>query len=583
VYVLYDLEGLLMHESIGKKQTKKDKERGSKTSEEDAEKDERDLVQQLLEERDVLVQKISSKSGREKLEDGEKSILVSRVLQQQKLFEEHRRLDRERRAGEFKTMFPFLTREEINAAIFLCNGNEGEVIQRVLGAGELKTGGRAQAETFLLDIRRELCERESVRRQRRKRRLAEEEARKAAQRRKRKKRSGEKKVISGEGGEGTEEELGSGDETSKKPRYTGRLMLNDAVRDMDQSNWSEARKRAWALRESNPNAYYYRFLDPGEEQKTGPFSEEEEEVFLQRLAEVGANGKWGIFSHGLPGRVGYQCSAFYRQLVRESKVKDDRYYWTEDGKLKFSFSGAPDGASLTNPKTSSSEDMGLMGVEEERDVGGVGGSLIPLEEKSTVKKKRRKKTDDVALYDEEDGSDWDMFSWRTLGYARKGDAEGKGKKATKKKAKRKKKCRRRGSHNEDIIYADEVSEDSMEDEDHGLRRVLEEERMASRGSKMGSENVGTRIQEILEEDEEEEVGESETILPHVIDPITLTRMRKPAISQYGHVMNLSTWQRVLSENGNRCPFTGNTIMRGELVVLTAENLEEHRPNIKDLA
>jgi len=32
---------------------------------------------------------------------------------------------------------------------------------------------------------------------------------------------------------------------------------------------------------------------------------------MERLAEVGADGQWGIFSMTIPGRVGYQVSFFF--------------------------------------------------------------------------------------------------------------------------------------------------------------------------------------------------------------------------------------------------------------------------------
>jgi hypothetical protein len=38
----------------------------------------------------------------------------------------------------------------------------------------------------------------------------------------------------------------------------------------------------------------------------------ERALFMKRLGEMGACGKWGIFSMTIPGRVGYQCSNFYR-------------------------------------------------------------------------------------------------------------------------------------------------------------------------------------------------------------------------------------------------------------------------------
>ncbi len=40
--------------------------------------------------------------------------------------------------------------------------------------------------------------------------------------------------------------------------------------------------------------------------------QEERALFFQRVEEIGVNGQWGIFSMVIPGRVGYQCSNFYR-------------------------------------------------------------------------------------------------------------------------------------------------------------------------------------------------------------------------------------------------------------------------------
>jgi hypothetical protein len=46
-------------------------------------------------------------------------------------------------------------------------------------------------------------------------------------------------------------------------------------------------------------------------------------------------GLWGLFAVPIRGRVGYQCSNFYRQLIKDQKVEDDRYEILPDGKLRF--------------------------------------------------------------------------------------------------------------------------------------------------------------------------------------------------------------------------------------------------------
>ena len=47
----------------------------------------------------------------------------------------------------------------------------------------------------------------------------------------------------------------------------------------------------------------------------------------------------------IPGRVGYQCSNYYRQLIREGVIIDDNYYVDQHNKLAFKFK------SRTNPSS----------------------------------------------------------------------------------------------------------------------------------------------------------------------------------------------------------------------------------------
>jgi hypothetical protein len=42
---------------------------------------------------------------------------------------------------------------------------------------------------------------------------------------------------------------------------------------------------------------------------------------------------WGLFSRGIPGRVGYQCSTFYRSLIESGELTDSRYIRCDDGRL----------------------------------------------------------------------------------------------------------------------------------------------------------------------------------------------------------------------------------------------------------
>jgi outer membrane biosynthesis protein TonB len=107
--------------------------------------------------------------------------------------------------------------------------------------------------------------------------------------------------------------------------------------------WSDARKKAWSNREKNENQYYYRFNAPGEAQGEGKWSEAEHELFLKTLEDVrsGAAGypmyQWGSFSKNIPGRVGYQCSNYYRTLIKNGEVEDANYMVDEKGQMRFNF------------------------------------------------------------------------------------------------------------------------------------------------------------------------------------------------------------------------------------------------------
>ncbi|KAI9008767.1 hypothetical protein CLU79DRAFT_776816 [Phycomyces nitens] len=101
--------------------------------------------------------------------------------------------------------------------------------------------------------------------------------------------------------------------------------------------WSQARIHAYKMIHQSPNSYYYRFNAPGEEQKKGGWSKDEKAMFLKRLDQVGPNGQWGLFSTEIPGRVGYQCSNFYRLLIENREIQDPNYVLDDNGKARFLF------------------------------------------------------------------------------------------------------------------------------------------------------------------------------------------------------------------------------------------------------
>jgi len=129
-------------------------------------------------------------------------------------------------------------------------------------------------------------------------------------------------------------------------KRVGRLLLDDALKDKSKMDgWSEARKKAWKNKDNNPNSYYYRFNEPGEKQGNGGFTDKEHKIFMKRLLEFGANNKWGVFSMKIPGRVGYQCSNYYRDLVKKKIIHDPNYFW--DGKKLHFKRGVKAGKSKT--------------------------------------------------------------------------------------------------------------------------------------------------------------------------------------------------------------------------------------------
>jgi len=127
----------------------------------------------------------------------------------------------------------------------------------------------------------------------------------------------------------------------ERKKRMSKLKLDDALnkaKNGDFDGWSEARIRAYNLIDKNPNAYYYRFNAPGVPQKNGPWSAEEKRLFFQRIKEFGVNGQWGMFSMTIPGRVGYQCSNFYRHLIETGKIVDENYVIDGNGRAHYLFS-----------------------------------------------------------------------------------------------------------------------------------------------------------------------------------------------------------------------------------------------------
>ena len=100
--------------------------------------------------------------------------------------------------------------------------------------------------------------------------------------------------------------------------------------------WSSVRRESYIEMLDNPNKFFYRNRPPGELQKNGAWSPEENAQFRERLTLFQRlniiDTVWGLFAVPIKGRLGYQCANYYRSLLKDGKLVSDRYSIV-DGKL----------------------------------------------------------------------------------------------------------------------------------------------------------------------------------------------------------------------------------------------------------
>ncbi|KAI8885184.1 hypothetical protein K501DRAFT_246609 [Backusella circina FSU 941] len=95
---------------------------------------------------------------------------------------------------------------------------------------------------------------------------------------------------------------------------------------------SNAKADALKMFKKNPNQYFYRHNEPGEEQWVTDWSQDERELFLKVARDHGCGDKWGLFASYIPHRVGYQCSNFYRHdIIKNGLISDPNYQFTPSG------------------------------------------------------------------------------------------------------------------------------------------------------------------------------------------------------------------------------------------------------------
>ena len=70
----------------------------------------------------------------------------------------------------------------------------------------------------------------------------------------------------------------------------------------------------------------------------------------------------------IPGRVGYQCSNFYRQLIREGIIIDDNYYVDSNNQLTFRCKNRMEqGKQVNAPRCTKRQSRSIKREEEDGD------------------------------------------------------------------------------------------------------------------------------------------------------------------------------------------------------------------------
>ncbi|KAJ1676020.1 hypothetical protein EV182_000089 [Spiromyces aspiralis] len=295
-----------------------------------------DHVKSLIQESEKIERVRKERIFEDDVTESEMEIIRRRVELQQKQAKFERR-EFAHKANRIRKMYDYLHDDEIREALKQCENNEDEVIYKFSTPG------------FMTNIRREIALRHTP--------LTQTPQMTDTQRKEyeellKKRNRTQKKTTT--------------EDQKNKYRIVGRLPLDEALaqlqkhtsnaKSMDEIDlakamrgWSEARIKAFKAIKTKPNTYYYRFNAPGEEQRTGAWSPEEQKLFHARLREIGANGQWGIFSMAIPGRVGYQCSNYYRYLIETRQIHDPNYVLDENGRAHYLFTTKkknPDGTAV---------------------------------------------------------------------------------------------------------------------------------------------------------------------------------------------------------------------------------------------
>jgi len=353
---------------------------------------------------------------------------------------------------------------------------------------------------------------------------------------------------------------------------------------------------------------------------------------MQRVLELGVNDQWGNFSKAIPGRVVYQCSSYWRQLMKDGWVEDPNYSKKKDGKFqfkrakkgsipdslrKYSFTVLHDPSSVfapvpgAHPKKPSDAQLtrylskGWRAQNSSKPAKGGKKAKAAKKGKATKESKKdgppkkpqsayfmfaasvreqikaefpKKKVTEIA---KETGARWKAMSKEDKQPFNDRAAKAKAEHAVQMEAFLQKEDQEEAKAN-----AEKDAEPAEVDTDVDAPKEPKREPKKKAKAKKSKKRKYDGAADPTEPDSKKRKVSSKdngpmAILDGIVDLMTGERLVQPAISPYGHVMEYSSWCSILrqAKTKNKCPFTQQAMTRRSLVKLDADNVAEYQDRI----
>ncbi|KAJ3450524.1 hsp20-like chaperones superfamily protein [Anaeramoeba flamelloides] len=397
-------------------------------------------------------------------------------------------------------------------------------------------------------------------------------------------------------------------------------------RTHDYKGWCWDKQKAFDSFGINNNLYYFRFNHPSEKGKFGRLSKEEEMLFVRRMKTYGLNCGWGNFSKGIPGRVGFNCSSYFRDKLlcddKFSKLYGEKHERV-DGKL--------------NRIHGNRKYWHKFRTEDQQ-------------ESSTLKnRERERKTKDKRRKEKRRGKRIEKKKKRLKNREKRRSEKKIEKRKEKEKEKEKEKGKGKGRRNNQIenshqktqaqsntnlkekvvsanIDENKKEEDHKEEQQQDLTEkvIVKNEQESKTQSKkvpvfekkgvgtedFGNESKGTILNYEKGATHNNKVNGGVTEygfvplklpkyvkgllnfakpdeyinpLPGFIDQITNKEVKRPTLSPTGYVFDYDTWEKVLKiKPQNCCPITRCIVFKRQLIVLTMNNIEKYFSDIVNI-